>query len=133
MDGFQSEGIMHEDVDNSSESNPQLPPSVSSEFASELATLDADELRAVIAYAQSLLPSQPAPEELIEPQPGEEILEITEHEGFTTVLKEQPCVEGCDDCPHGPYLYRVRAEIHLEEDEPALHWSFLGRVTSEDE
>lgn len=116
---------------DSSEPSSTPPPALPDELAPKLAALDPTELRAVIAYAHSLLPTEPASADLIDEQPGEEILEINEHEGYTTVIKVQPCVEGCDDCPHGPYLYRVRAEIHPEEEEPTLHWSFLGRVTPE--
>lgn len=118
---------------DSSEGNPQPQPALPDDLAYEIVTLDAAELRALIEYAKSLLPTRPAPADLIEERPDENILEITEHDSFTTVIKEQPCVEGCDDCSHGPYLYRVRAEVHPGEDEPTLHWSFLGRVTSPDE
>lgn len=113
-------------------SPPSPPPDLPDELASALVELDALELRAVVEYAQSLLPTNPAPADLIEARPGENVLEVNEREVFTTVVKEQPCVEGCDDCPHGPYLYRVRTEIHPEADDPTLHWDFLGRVTSDD-
>lgn len=117
---------------DSSASPPTVPPNLPEELAPELAVLDAVELRAVISYAESLLPTKSAPSELITEQPGEEIFEINEHEGYTTVIKAQPCVDGCNDCPHGPYLYRVRAEVHPGIEEPTLHWDFLGRVTSEE-
>lgn len=117
----------------SSETSATPPPALSDELALQLEALDAAELRAVITYAQSLLPTEPASADLIDERPEEEILDITEHEGYTTVIKAQPCVDGCDDCPHGPYLYRVRAEIHPGDEEPTLHWDFLGRVTSTDE
>lgn len=123
---------MSKESTNPSDGDSSPPPALPNTLAAEIATLDPAELRAVIQYAQSLLPSRPAPADMIEERPGEEILEITEHEGVTTVIKEQPCVEGCDDCPHGPYLYRVRAEIHPEDDEPTLHWDFLGRVSSDE-
>lgn len=121
---------MPEDPTDPQESPSTPPPDLPDELAPTLAALNAAELRAVIAYAESLLPTKPAPPELIKERTGEEIVEITEHEGYTTVIKAQPCVEGCEKCPHGPYLYRVRAEIHPDVDEPTLHWDFLGRVTS---
>lgn len=108
------------------------PSNLPDDLVSALDALELAELRAVIEYAGSLLPTEPAPAELIEAGPGEELLEIREHDAFTTVVKEQPCVDGCEDCPHGPYLYRVRAERHPGHDEPTLHWSFLGRVTPEE-
>lgn len=113
-----------------SSSTPPPPPALSEDLAVILGMLDVDELRAVITYAQSLFPTRPAPADLVEEQPGEEILDITAHDSHTTVVKAQPCIDGCDDCPHGPYLYRVRAEMHSGEAEPTLHWDFLGRVTS---
>lgn len=121
---------MPEKPGDSSDSSSTPPPALPEELAEILGTLDVAELRAVIQYARSLLPTRPAPADMIEEQPGEEILDITEHGSHTTVVKMQPCVDGCDGCPHGPYLYRVRAEIHPREDDPTLHWSFLGRVTS---
>lgn len=124
---------MPEDRADSSEDDPAPPPALPDALVDELRALDTTELQAVIEYARSLLPTRPAPADLIEERPDERILEVAEQDGFTTVIKEQPCVEGCEDCPHGPYLYRVRAELGPEADEPTLHWDFLGRVTSSDE
>lgn len=123
---------MPEEPIDESESSSGPPPALGADLATMLESADVAELKAAITYAKMLLPTKPAPAELIEEQPGEEILEVTPHDSYTTVLKEQPCVEGCDDCPHGPYLYRVRADIHPDDEEPRLHWSFLGRVSSDD-
>ncbi|MFC4551572.1 MULTISPECIES: hypothetical protein [Halorussus] len=98
------------------------------ELTSRLNDLDEESLRAVIVYAQSLLPSPPTVTDLLAERAEDDLVEIIEHEGYTTVKKMQPCAEGCEDCPHGPYLYRVRAERSPEDGAPSLRWDFLGRV-----
>jgi len=98
-------------------------------LAEALSRLDEAELRAVISYAKSQLSPTPTVEELLEEGEGEEILEVEEQNGYTKVLKSQPCAEGCEECPHGPYLYHVRVEKYPEnEEEASLHWEFIGPV-----
>ncbi|WP_166035512.1 hypothetical protein [Halorussus pelagicus] len=54
---------------------------------------------------------------------------MREVDGYTEVVKEQPCAEGCENCPHGPYLYRVRVRPPVEPDaEPTLRWDLMGPV-----
>ena len=61
------------------------------------------------------------------PQPGEEIVRITEQEGYTEVVKREPCGNDCNECPHGPYVYHVREET-TPDGSTRLHWSFIGPV-----
>lgn len=98
------------DSDDQSNSSRSSPPNLPEDLAERLSQLDASELRAVISYSRSLLPRPPTVEDLLEERPGEEILDVTEEAGYTKVVKTQPCAEGCDECPHGPYLYHVRVE-----------------------
>ncbi|WP_458210461.1 hypothetical protein [Haladaptatus sp. NG-SE-30] len=105
-------------------SNNGLPESI----AEELAILDDVTLREVIDYAQTLLDERLPPKVLIETAAEEEIVSISDRFGYTLITKTQPCADGCADCPHGPYLYRVRIEGSVVGGNPALHWSFLGRV-----
>lgn len=121
---------MTENIDGSGESQSEPPSAVPDDLAARLVELDPDELRSVISYAESLLPPMPTPASLVEERRGEQILEVNEQDGYTEVIKKQPCAEGCDDCPHGPYLYRVRARPPVDSDsEPTLRWDFLGLVT----
>ncbi|RBI61079.1 hypothetical protein DMJ13_15215 [halophilic archaeon] len=99
-------------------------------LADELASLDDDALRAVVGYARDLLNERLSMATLIEENGDEEIADIDEQGGYTLVTKKQSCADGCEHCPHGPYLYRVRLEPSPTDDEPTLHWSFLGRVES---
>lgn len=101
-------------------------------IADELVELNDESLRNVISYAQILLSERLSPTERLEEAPGEEIVHIQEQDGYTLVTKKQPCFEECDDCPHGPYLYRVQVERSVAGEEPTLHWSFLGRVEESD-
>lgn len=114
---------------DSEQSSPSAPSRLPDALRDQLAELSESELRAVISYAKSLLPSPPSVEELLEERPGEEILEVEDQDGYTTVIKRQPCAHGCEECPHGPYLYHVRVEKKPENsDAPSLDWKFLGRV-----
>lgn len=115
----------NESTDSSASSTSGLPD----DLVARLSRLDDSELRAVISYARSLLPPLPTVEDLLEERPGEEILEISEGDGYTKVVKTKSCTEGCEECPHGPYLYHVRVEPNLaEDDSPSLHWEFLGPI-----
>jgi len=90
--------------------------------------LDEAQLRAVIDYAQDRIRFvHPDVTEQIEAREGEEIVRIEERNGYTEVVKRQPCAEGCDNCPHGPYLYHVREE-RRPDGSTSLHWTYLGRI-----
>jgi hypothetical protein len=45
-------------------------------------------------------------------------------------VKQVYCPDGCEDCPHGPYLYHVTEEP-LPDGDTRTHWSFIGEVRSE--
>lgn len=107
------------------------PPYLTPAFIDELDRLNDEELRAVISYEQALLNHRTAPARRIEAAAGEEIVAVAEREGYTEVIKLQPCPGGCSDCPHGPYLYHVRTERSLQGSTDTLHWSFLGHVTGD--
>ncbi len=117
----------HEDT--KVDSSRSVPSELPDDLVEHLSRLDESELRAVISYSKSLLPRLPTVDDLLEERPAEEILEVEEKEGYTRIVKKQPCAHGCDDCPHGPYLYHVRVEPHPEDGESAsLHWEFLGQI-----
>lgn len=105
-----------------------LPADFPVDLGDRLSRLDESELRAVISYARTLLPEPPTVDDLLEERPGENILDVEERDDHTKIVKTQPCVEGCEECPHGPYLYHVRVERHPREKEPSLHWTFVGPV-----
>lgn len=111
---------------------PSPPTDLPGDVAATLQEMDIHDLRETIIYAQELLHTHNAPLLQIEPFPGEEIVEITEHPGYTEVVKRQPCGNDCEDCPHGPYAYHVTRERHPDGKEE-LHWVLLGRDKSVDE
>lgn len=114
---------------NTGNPSASLPGTLPDALGEQLAELSEAELRSVIRYVESLLPPPPSVEDLLEEHPGEEILEVEEQDGYASVVKRQPCADGCDECPHGPYLYHVRVEKSPEDGEPpSLHWEFLGLV-----
>lgn len=81
---------------------------------------DVHALREAIIYAQELLNAHQASALPIEPQAGEEFVRVTEHEGYTEVVKRLPN----DDVP---YLYHVEREPHTD-GEDHLHWTLVGRA-----
>lgn len=110
---------------------PTRPERVPEALLDALDDLDADGLRAVHEYVEGRLAyTSTSVGDLIEAGPGEEIVEVTEYDGYTLVSKRVPCEAGCRDCPHGPYLYSVRAERRPDGD-TSLHWSYVGRVRDE--
>lgn len=110
-----------------SSDKPTPPEGVPDYFATELPQLTPEELRNTIIYAQELLNAVEEKEFPVEPGPGENILRVTEHDGYTEVVKQTPCDEGCDDCPHGPYLYHVKEEARPEGG-TQRRWAFFGKV-----
>lgn len=100
------------------------------ELVAELSDLDRTALRSLRSFATAqLVGSRRSVEELLEPRPGEELVDVRESETLTLVRKTQPCLDGCDDCPHGPFLYAVRERTH-DEREPTTDWCCLGAVRS---
>lgn len=107
---------------------PDPPDDLPADVVTTLQQLPVHELREAIIYAQELLQNHHEPTTQIEPLPGEEIVELTEEDGYTKVVKRQPCTEGCDECPHGPFVYHVKRES-LEDGSENLHWVFMGPKT----
>lgn len=107
--------------------SPTVPSDVPAGVAERLAELDEGQLRQTAEYVQELLNDRQPVSADIETREGEELVRVTEHDGYTAVVKRQPCSSGCDDCLHGPYLYHVRREDGPRDDEN-LHWSYIGRV-----
>lgn len=106
---------------------PEPPLDLPTEFVAQIEALDPHQLRETIVYAQQLFAVREHPANNIEPLPGEEIVRIEDHGEYTEVVKRQSCPEGCDRCPHGPYLYHVTTERH-PDGETSLHWQFIGQV-----
>lgn len=106
---------------------PRPPEDLSGDARALLDGMDRHELRQAVVYAQELLAERGDHPLELEPLPGEEFVRVTERDGHTEVVKRQPCADGCDACPHGPYLYHVRRETHPEGGDH-LHWTLIGRV-----
>lgn len=102
--------------------HPDPPESLPTDLVREVEGMDAGSLRGLIHYLQHLVDYRLTPEQQITAGEGEEIVDITEREGYTEVTKRMPCANGCDACPHGEYVY----EVHREGDH--LHWSYIGRT-----
>lgn len=111
---------------------PTPPEGLPEQLVSVLGQLNTDELRNTIVHVQELLQFHEETVHPIEPSPKEDVIRITEHEGYTEVVKRVPCGEDCSDCPHGPYLYHVTQERHPESEEKP-HWIFIGGVNPDDE
>lgn len=110
--------------------DPTPPDVLPSSIATTLSKLDDESLRAVLDYGQALLNSRIDPASKIEAGTNEEIVSIEDHGTHTTVIKRQDCTDGCDECPHGPYLYHVQSERYVT-GEKDLHWAYIGKVVDE--
>lgn len=114
----------------SSTEEPTPPEGLPDRLAVELGEASPEELRTAIVHARELLRFREERELPIEPEPGEDVVRVTEHEGYTEVVKRHRCEEGCEECPHGPYLYHVTEEPQ-PDGEPKVHWSFIGEVNAD--
>lgn len=107
---------------------PVAPSTLPDDIVEAIDNLNEAQLRAVIDYAQDRMRFvHPSVTEQIEAREGEEIVRIEERNGYTEVVKRQPCAEGCTNCPHGPYLYHVNEE-QRPDGSAHLHWTYLGRI-----
>jgi hypothetical protein len=110
-----------------STNEPTPPEGLPERLVADLAELTPDELRKTVIHARELLQFHEEIELPIELDSGDDILRVTEHDGYTEVVKQVYCHDGCDDCPHGPFLYHV-----TEEPQPGggtrTHWSFIGEA-----
>lgn len=112
--------------------SPTPPEGLPPKLVKQLKNSTPEELRKAIVHAQELLHYHEETELPVDAEAGEDILRVTEHEGYTEVVKQYSCQEGCDDCPHGPYLYHVTEET-LPNGTHETHWSFIGRVNADGE
>mgnify|MGYP000067065706 CR=1 FL=1 len=114
-----------------SATRPTPPEGLPSELVDALTGCSPEELRKAIVHAQELLRSRGDVEPAVDAESDEDVLSVTEHEGYTEVVKRFRCADGCDDCPHGPYLYHVTEEPQPDGSRKA-HWSFIGAVRTEE-
>ena len=109
---------------------PTPPEGLPPKLVEQLTNCTPEELRKAIVHAQELLHYHEETELPVDAAAGDDILRVTEHEGYTEVVKQYSCAEGCDDCPHGPYLYHVTEET-LPDGTRETHWSFIGQVNAD--
>ncbi|WP_123622772.1 hypothetical protein [Halorubrum sp. CSM-61] len=115
-----------------SSERPTPPEGLPREVIDALTNCTPEELRKAIVHAQELLHFHGEAELPINAEANDDILRVKEHEGYTEVVKQFRCADGCDDCPHGPYLYHVTEEPHPDGSHK-VHWSFMGPVHSQEE
>jgi hypothetical protein len=116
----------------SDDSPPTPPERLPDDVTATVQELDAQNLRRTIIYAQELLRATDTAVTEIETTPNEDILRTTDRDGYTEVVKQVRCADGCEECPHGPYLYHVTSETRPEGG-THTHWKFIGHVHDEDE
>ena len=102
------------------------------QLIADLADLTPDELRKTIIHAQEPLQSHEETEYPIDLEPGDDILRVIEYGGYTEVVKQVYCHDGCDNRPHGPFLYHVTEEPQLEGG-TRTHWSFIREAKIDEE
>ena len=107
---------------------PDLPEGVTD----QLRRLDDDGLRGIIDYVHELLDEHQHHqlEERVDEIPDEELVSVTEHEGYLEAVRGHRCAEGCSDCPHGAYLYHVRTSPR-PSGALDVRWEFIGPVRRE--
>ncbi|QWC19950.1 hypothetical protein [Halorubrum sp. 2020YC2] len=110
-----------------SSEGPTPPEGLPSNVVDALTDCSPGALRKAIVHAQELLHYHGEAELPVTAEGNEDIIRVTEHEGYTEVVKEFRCADGCDDCPHGPYLYHVTEEPQPDGSRK-VHWSFVGAV-----
>lgn len=92
-----------------------------------LSDLDEEQLREVSAYVRNLLHHDHSSVRELLDEDDEHIVSVEDKDGYTEVVKTQDCSDGCEDCPHGPFVYHVTREVRPDGSEH-LHWSFIGRL-----
>lgn len=114
---------------------PDPPADLPDDVVEHLQALSDHHLRETVAYASELLGRRRTESDdtgdadaRITAGPGEELLAVEERDGYTAVVKREPCGDpDCESCPHGPYLYHVTTETHLDGSE-TTHWTLIGRT-----
>ncbi|GAA0718702.1 hypothetical protein J2744_001525 [Halorubrum trapanicum] len=110
---------------------PTPPEGLPPNLVNALTDCSPGELRKAIVHAQELLHYHGEAELPVAAEDNEDIVRVTEHEGYTEVVKQFRCADGCDECPHGPYLYHVTEEPQPDGSHK-VHWSFMGGVRVEE-
>jgi hypothetical protein len=78
-----------------SDSEEVTPPEgLPDRIVDDLSDLSTKELRKTIIHAQELLQAKGEHASPVEPQPGDDIIRATEHEGYTEVVKEVTLLSG---------------------------------------
>lgn len=108
------------------------PPGLPDGVVDHLARLDDHTLRETISYIRDVLEHHHHQEleHEIEAIPADELVRVTEHEaeGYVEVVRGHRCVNGCPDCPHGPFLYHVRP-VRRPDSGESLQWTLIGPIT----
>jgi len=108
-------------------SEPPAPDSIPQYIVDGLQRQDKHSLAAIEQYAAELREYrvQQEQEQIDESEladESEELVDVEEESGGTTVIKKVPCGKNCSGCPHGPYKYIV------ERQGGSLEWEYIGPV-----
>lgn len=109
---------------------PTPPEGLPETVVTELDGLSTEDLRRTIVHAQELLQWRDDTPSHIDVHSGEDIIRVNERDTYTEVVKTTRCPDGCEDCPHGPYLYHVKEEPRPEGG-THTHWTFIGEVAAD--
>lgn len=104
---------------------PSPPPSLPKYLYEGMQKQDSDTLEDVKQYADELIEYNEAALEEDDLADGDERVRGSKQgpDGWTWVSKEIPCGkkdDGCQSCPHGPYIYRVKRKGEK------LKWDYVG-------
>ncbi|WP_224448128.1 hypothetical protein [Haloprofundus salilacus] len=113
---------------NAERKEPNPPENLPTAVAETLRALSTENLREAVVYGQELLQVQRKTAPRIDPKPGEEFVRVEDRDGYTLVVKREPCGNDCEDCPHGPYVYHVTEEV-TPSGERRARWALIGRVS----
>ena len=111
---------------------PVAPPALPDGVVDQLRGLDDDGLRGVIDYVHDLLEEHQHHRlaERLDEIDDDELVSVTEHEGYLEVVRGHRCAGGCPDCPHGSYVYHVRA-VPRPGGDFDVRWEFIGPIRGE--
>ncbi|WP_247731320.1 hypothetical protein [Halovivax limisalsi] len=117
---------------SSDPAEPTPPEGLPDELASTLHQLRPEELRRTIIHAQELLNYNHESPSPVEPKPGDDILSVTEHEGYTEVIKYVTETVNGTESRVGPFHYHVTEERH-PDGTVKPYWKFIGDINLDDE
>lgn len=110
-----------------SDGDPTPPEDLPDDVAACLRSLDGHDLREAIVYARELLQARHEPFPDAEPGPGDEVVRVVEHEGYTEVHMRHRREDGTYGAV---YVYHVTIEPRREGKR--RHWSLIGRTEEGD-